>query len=217
MKLKYIYAFTITLLLCCFALGCSKKDDFKENVVITVNETEISIDQAKFYAYNKQANYEVYYLVSGAKLDWKAPYDKSSELSEGNDITMETLVKKEVLDQIKKVVLVSEYAKDEGITLNDNDSKEIDALVEEFIADSKDKLITKIGKDKSVLTTVFTRQKYIDKLYEKLDITDNADAQDDLYKELLSKAKVMINEELWATITFDEAIYTEDDVEPMED
>lgn len=214
MKLKYFYAFTIALLLCCFALGCNKKDDFRENVVITVNETEISIDQAKFYAYNKQANYEVYYLVSGAKLDWKAPYDASNDNS---NVTMEDLVKKEVIEQMKKVVLVSNHAKDEGITLNDNDLKEIDALVEEFINDSKDKLINKIGKDKSVLTTVFTRQKYIDKLYENLDIADDADAQNELYKELLSEAKVMINEELWATIAFDEAIYTSDDVKPIDE
>lgn len=217
MKLKYFCFLTITFLCCCFALGCTKKDDFSENVVMTVNDIEISLDQAKFYAYNKQANYEVYYLVSGAKLDWKAPYDESGELSKADSVTIEDLVKKEILEQIKKVALVSEYAKDEGITLSNDDLNEIDALVEEFISDSKDTLIKKIGKDKSVLTTVFTRQKYIDKLYEKLDIADDTAAQDELYREILAEAEIMINEDLWATIAFDEAIYTADDVEPMEE
>lgn len=217
MKLKYFCCFTIALLCCCFALGCAKKDDFSENVIMTINDTEISMDQAKFYAYNKQANYEVYYLVSGATLDWKATYDESGESPEGNDITMETLVKKEVLDQMKKVVLVSEYAKEQNIKLGNEDLDDIDALVNEFVSNSKDTLLDKIGKDKDTLSTVFTRQKYIDKLYEKLGIADDSDAQDELYKELLAEAKIMINEDLWATIAFDEAIYTSDDVEPMEE
>ena len=211
MKLKYFCVFTIALLFCCFTLGCAKKNDFNENVVMTVNYMEISVEQAKFYAYNKQANYEVYYLVSGSEIDWDSPYDEAN-----TDITMEALVKKEVLEQMKETVLVSQYAKEQGIKLDDEDLNDIDALVNEFVSDSKDTLLDKTGKDKDVLNTVFTRQKYVDKLYEKMGIIENEDAKDKLYKELLAKAEIKVNDELWNKISFDEAIYTSDDVEVME-
>lgn len=210
MKSGKIGLFTIILMCCFLAFGCSKKDDVDDNVFMTVDGLEISPNEAKFYAYNKQANYEVYYLANGFKIDWNAPYDDDT------DMTMEDLVKKEVLAQMKELILVSEYAKEQGVKLDDEDLGEIDALVDEFISDSKNTLLDKTGKDKDVLKTVFTRQKYVDKLYEKLQIAEDENAKDKLYKELLSKADIKVNDELWDDISFDEAIYTSDDVEVME-
>lgn len=210
MKSGKLGLFTIILMCCFLAFGCSKKDDIDDNVFMTVDGLEISPNEAKFYAYNKQANYEVYYLANGFKIDWNAPYDDDT------DMTMEDLVKKEVLAQMKELILVSEYAKEHGVKLDDEDLGEIDALVDEFISDSKDTLLDKTGKDKDVLKTVFTRQKYVDKLYEKENIAEDKDAKDKLYKELLSKADIKVNDELWDEIRFDEAIYTNDDVEVME-
>ena len=210
MKLKKLGIFTIALMCILFAFGCSKKGDFGKNVLMTVNDLEITLDEAKFYAYNKQANYEVYYLANGYKIDWNSPYDDDT------DMTMEDIVKKEVLAQMKELVLVSEYAKAQGVKLDDEDLGEIDALVDEFISDSKDTLLDKTGKDKDMLNTVFTRQKYVDKLYEKLQIAEDEDSKDKLYKELLAKANIKVNDELWDKIRFDEAIYTSDDVDVME-
>ena len=210
MRLRKLGIFTITLMCLLFAFGCSKKNDFSENVLMTVDGLEISMDEAKFYVYNKQANYEVYYLANGLQIDWNAPYDDDT------DMTMEDLVKKEILAQMKELVLVSEYAKEHEVVLSDEDLDEIDALVDEFISDSKDTLLDKTGKDKDVLNTVFTRQKYVDKLYEKLQIAEDEDSKDKLYKELLAKANIKVNDELRDEIRFDEAIYTSDDVEVME-
>ncbi len=210
MKSEKLGLFTIILMCCFLAFGCSKKDDIDDNVFMTVDGLEISPNEAKFYAYNKQANYEVYYLANGFKIDWNAPYDDDT------DMTMEDLVKKEVLAQIKELVLVSEYAKKQDIVLSNEDLAEIDSLVDEFISDSKDTLLNKTGKNKDVLKAVFTRQKYVDKLYEKENIAEDRDAKDKLYKELLSKADIKVNDGLWDEISFDEAIYTSNDVEVME-
>lgn len=210
MKSRKLGLFTIILMCCFLAFGCSKKDDVNENVFMTVDGLEISPNEAKFYAYNKQANYEVYYLANGFKIDWNAPYDDDT------DMTMEDIVKKEVLSQIKELVLVSEYAKKQDIVLSNEDLAEIDSLVDEFISDSKNTLLDKIGKNKDVLKSIFTRQKYVDKLYEKENISEDKDAKDKLYKELLSKADIKVNDELWDNIRFDKAIYTSDDVEVME-
>lgn len=210
MKSGKIGLFTIILICCFLAFGCSKKDDVNENVFMTVDGLEISPNEAKFYAYNKQANYEVYYLANGFKIDWNAPYDDDT------DMTMEDLVKKEVLAQIKELVLVSEYAKKQDIVLSNEDLAEIDSLVDEFISDSKNTLLDKTGKNKDVLKSIFTRQKYVDKLYEKENIAEDKDAKDKLYKELLSKADIKINDKMWDDIRFDKAIYTSDDVDVME-
>ncbi len=210
-KMQIIISIIIIISVCNFFItGCTVRDD----VVLTVNDVEISMDQARFYAYNKQANYEVYYLVSGTNIDWNAAYDESD--AQISDVTIEDLVKQEVLVQIKKLALVSEYAKDEGISLTDEDKNDINALVEEFRNDSNDTLLAKTGKNKTTLTTIFTRQKYVDKLYEKLEITDDANAQDELFQELLADANTTLNDDLWNSITFDEAIYTTEDVKPME-
>lgn len=210
MKSGKLVLFTIILMCCFLAFGCSKNYNVDDNVFMTVDGLEISPNEAKFYAYNKQANYEVYYLANGFKIDWNAPYDDDT------DMTMEDLVKKEVLAQMKELVLVSEYAKEQDIKLSEKDLNDIDALIEEFVSDSKDTLLNKTGKNKDVLKAVFTRQKYVDKLYKKEDIAEDKGAKDKLYKELLSKADIKVNDELWDEISFDEAIYTSDDVEVME-
>ena len=163
MKTKKILSI---ILISVFLFSLTACEDKKE-ILLTINGEKVSLDEGKFFAYSKQANYEAYYLASGYELDWSAPY--SSTDSSGNTTkTMEELVKSETLDLIKKYVIISEYGKDNDISLSDDDKEDIEKSVDSFLSDSSETLIEKIGASKEVLTTVYTRQKYYDKICEKI-------------------------------------------------
>ena len=208
MKYKLLSIFMLIIMCASFAFGCKKDEEKSENYAITINSVTISTSEAKFYGYNKQANYEIYYLASGSPIHWDEVYD-----AEVSDMTLEELVKKEVLDEIKKVVILSEYAKDEGIKLSEEDDELIEYSVNNYVSNSNKNLTDKTGKNKELLKTIYTRKMYIDKLYEKLEIADDSEKQEDLYNELLNDSMVDVNDEFWDTIEFNECIFTEKDVE----
>ncbi len=200
---------------CIWLVGCGKDKDTNvsnassDDIVLTVNETSLTLAEARYYAYNKQANYEVYYLASGSNINWNEIYYSDS------DITLEQLVKAEVVEQMKKDILVCEYAQNEGISLSDEDMDEINAMADEFISDSKKELLDKVDASKDTLVKIYTRQMYCTKLYEKLQIADNTDAQNELFKMLLPDADVTLDSKLWSNINFDKVIYKSDDVDIM--
>lgn len=209
--------FTIVYVCCMCLIGCSKEDgansstDGSSNIVLTVDDVSITLAEARYYAYNKQASYEVYYFASGSDINWNESYYNDS------DITLEMLVKAEVLEQMKEAIIVSEYAKDEGVKLDDEDVAEIEAMADKFLTDSKKELLDKADISKDDLISIYTRQMYCRKIYEKLQIADDMDAQNALYEELSSDEDVSLNSDLWETIAFESAIYTVDDVEVMEE
>ena len=176
MKYKLLSIFILIILCASFVCGCKKDEEKSSDYAIKINDTTVSLAEAKFYAYNKQANYEIYYLANGNNINWDDVYD-----AEVSDMTLENLVKREVQDEIKEAVLVSRYAKDEGIKLSDEDEALITKEVNNYISDSNKKLTDKTGTDKDLLTIIYTRKMYITKLYEKLEIADDSNKQKELY------------------------------------
>lgn len=213
MKLKKISVLILINIFVLFCFGCKGNEKAADDVILTINKNSISLSEAKFYAYNKQAHYEVYYLASGHKLDWSAPYEDSNP-----DISMEDLVKKETLEYMKKQLILCEYAKEQKIILSDSDMKDIENEVSAFFEDGNEQLIKKSGVTKDVLIRIYTRQKYVKKLCVKQYGEEyTLDDENELYNSIIDKNayNIELNDDLWNTISFKDAIVNEDEVEPL--
>lgn len=158
--------------------GCSSdkkaentsEDDNK--TLITIGDVTIPYSVGKFYAYNTQASYEAYYLANGYIMDWSTKYTDDSEntsepsSSEGEttseNATIEDMVKADVLDRIKIFYAVAQYARDNGITLDDEDYKEIDQYVSDYLAGNA-KVTAATGATKESLKSIYETESYYNK------------------------------------------------------
>lgn len=158
----FLSAFTASTLL--FG-GCSDEQDDKKDAdlsktFLTVGDEEISLEVGRFYALNQQASYEAYYLANGYSIDW------NSTSSETNGKTLQEAVKDDVLEHIKIFYTIAQYAKENGITLDDSDYEDIDKLIEEYFSSSEnglDNLINATNITKDFLKKVYEVEAYYNK------------------------------------------------------
>lgn len=139
----------------------------KNTVLMSSGDKKMFLDEGVFLTKNKQAYYEAYYLSSGYILDWNAEYEEGK--------LFKTLVLEESLDFIKQIFLFSEYAKAEGMELTEQELSNITASVDEFLAESGENVINATHADRELLTRVYTRTAYYDKvcnmIYSNTDLT----------------------------------------------
>ncbi len=212
MNKKFIVLLILLFTCCICFISCNNEasthDNGKaSNIVLSINSTHISLAQARYFAYNKQASYEVFYLASGNSIEWDKPYYEDS------DITLEQLVKTEILEDIKKNIIISLYAREKGIQLTPSDTDSIQVMAKTYLADSKGELIAKIDISESELSDIYTMQKLCEKLYEKLGITEDTSAQNTLFNKLSADYDYKLNNDLWNEITFKINIYSPGEVD----
>lgn len=161
--------------------GCSSDKDKTnptvssddDKTLITIDDITIPYSVGKFYAYNTQASYEAYYLANGYIMDWSIKYSSNDSTDitepatlEGEtvppDATIEDMVKADVLDRIKIFYTVAKYAKDNGVTLNDDDYKEIDEHVKNYLAGNA-KVTAATGATETSLKAIYETESYYNK------------------------------------------------------
>lgn len=148
------------------AIGCSnsdKKNDSNNDdkkVVLSIGDTDITYDIAKFYAYNEQAYTEANYLVNGYSIDWSSQYKDAD--GKDTDMTVEDFVKDKVLQRIKLFYSIANYAKEEGATLTDEDNKKVESFVNNYI-NGNDKVVNATSGDKEFLTKIYENEAYYNK------------------------------------------------------
>lgn len=174
-KFKHFAAVALSLATA-FSLfsGCSLDSDSSkdtpgntdvDSTLITIGETTVPFSVGKFYAYNEQASYEAYYLANGYTINWSSNYQEevSTETeTEEASATIEELVKKDVLDRIKMFYVVADYAKLNGVTLNDEDYSEIDEYVSNYLKGNQ-KVISATGATDELLKTIYEIETYYNK------------------------------------------------------
>lgn len=155
-KFKKLAALGLTLLAATsLVAGCGKSDDkTTSGTLMNVNGQEVDFSIGEFYAYNEQASYEAYYLANGYAIDWTADYDDT--------MSVEELVKSEVLERIKMFYIVSQYAKDQGVTLTDDDKTEIDGYVKTYLEGNK-KVIAATHATEESLKSIYELESYYNK------------------------------------------------------
>lgn len=102
--------------------GCgSLKGD---EVIATVNGTDITADQANFFARYTQAQYETYYSAYLGENMW------TSNASDGD--TYEDSVKNSVLETLENMLLLEQHMDDYNVEITDEDKELIEKAVKSF-------------------------------------------------------------------------------------
>lgn len=153
--------------------GCSSFND--DDVVVTVNDTEITADVANFYARYMQAQYETYYSAYLGDDMW------SSEAEEGK--TYEESVKDSVLEELEKMVLLEEHMEEYDVSLSDEEKQVIEDAAKEFdeanALEDKEKVSGTEKAVKRVMTLLAIQQKMSDAIQATADteVSDEEAAQ----------------------------------------
>lgn len=190
-----VFAISASLAVSSFT-GCGKEDEKetttsesteasvdREKTLITIGDTKVPYWVGEFYAYNQQASYESYYLANGYSIDWSSTYQADGEEdkdSEGK--TIEQLVKQDTIDRIEMFYIMSEYAKNKNLELDEDDKKQIEEYVEKYLAGNKKVLAaTKVSEEE--LRTLYTTESYYNKACEDLFKDKDFDINEEDYRE----------------------------------
>lgn len=175
-KTKRILSFILLFVLALgmtFASGCSKKEDPAESVVVTVGDTNITLDEMMYYIYAVEASgqqYEALYQQYYGTSYW------DSEYSEG--VTMRDQAKSYVMDTAVMYEILYQKAVEAGYTLTDDEKTEAETNVDSILTNmsSEQKKVT--GFTKESLTKTMEKlsiaKKYYDELIDGFDIDDEA-------------------------------------------
>lgn len=135
--------------------GCSLIPVNSDEVVLKVNDSEITADVANFYARYIQAQYETYYGAYVEGEMWKTEADKGK--------TYEESVKESVQDELKQMLVLEQHMKDYNVSLSDAEKKAVQKAAKEFDEDNslenKEKLLSSKEAVERMLTLMAIDQR----------------------------------------------------------
>ena len=136
------------------------EDYIKSTTLLSAGDSKMTLDEGVFLTKNKQAYYEAYYLAEGYLIGWDKEYEAGK--------TYESLVLDESLTFVEQIFLFSEYAISQGMTLTDTEESGISSSVSEFLTDSGENVINATYANADLLTRIYTRTAYYDKVCEQI-------------------------------------------------
>ncbi len=128
--------------------GCGLVSLNPDEVVIKVDDSEITADAANFYARYTQAQYETYFGAYMGSDMWDTKADKGK--------TYEESVKSSVQDELKKMLVTELHMKDYNVVLSDAEKEVIRKTVKEFDEDNSLENKEKIMADKEAVERMLT-------------------------------------------------------------
>ena len=174
----------------------TKKPD--ETVAIHAGNTDVYLDEAKYYAYTAQATYETYYLTKNKEINWSSKTKAK--------MTMEEMVKSTVLDGICRRECMYEYGMKNGVKLEDEEKQELDLKLENYYKLTSPVLVEKIRVERKRLQEIFEKDAIAKKTEEVLDAMEKNLAEK-TYKTWKNENTVTA-EKQWEEITFSKPIFT---------
>ncbi|MCI8560264.1 MAG: peptidyl-prolyl cis-trans isomerase [Dorea sp.] len=140
--------------------GCSLISVNPKEVVVKVNDSEITADVANFYARYTQAQYETYF---GAYMEgdmWNTKADKGK--------TYEESVKATIQDELKQMLVLEQHMKDYNVSLSDAEKEVIQKAVKEFDEDNSLENKEKIMSSEEVVERMLTLMAEGEKMREAI-------------------------------------------------
>ncbi|MFV0467115.1 MAG: peptidyl-prolyl cis-trans isomerase [Lachnospiraceae bacterium] len=119
--------------------GCSSIDGEAE--FATLDDTEVSMGVANFFARYQQAEYDQYYTSYFGEGMW------SSDLY-GTGNTFEDDVKSDIVDQLEEMYLLKAHMEDYSIALTEEENAAIQEAAELFMADNSEEALEQVGATK---------------------------------------------------------------------
>lgn len=134
--------------------GCSLISASPNEVVIKVDDFELTADVANFYARYTQAQYETYFAYMGNDM-W------NTEADEGK--TYEEAVKASIQDDLKRMLVLEQHMKDYDVVLSDAEKGIVSKAAKEFDEDNslenKDKIMSNKEAVERMLTLMAVEQR----------------------------------------------------------
>ena len=132
------------------------KEYAKKTTIFTMNDKTMALDEAYFITKNKQAYYEEYYYTYGTSFSWDVPVEMGK--------TYEDIVLEETLTFAKEVFLLSEYALENGLELNESEQKVVASNASSFLSGSDSKILKATNATEELVNRVYTRTTLYDKV-----------------------------------------------------
>lgn len=128
--------------------GCSLISVNPNEVMVKVNDSEITADVANFYARYTQAQYETYFGAYTGDDMW------NTQAEEGK--TYEESVKASIQDELKQMLVLEQHMKDYNVSLSDAEKEVIRKTAKEFDEDNSLENKEKIMSDKEAVERMLT-------------------------------------------------------------
>ncbi len=211
MKRIFKILLLMVLLICLTACGSDKSGNQVETatlspdkaVAIHAGDINVYLDEAKYYAYTAQATYETYFITEGKEIDWDSEMQDAISWQQG--------VKSTVLDDICRRECMYGLAEEYNVSLTEEQQEEINAKVDAYYSRSNEKLLSKIGVGRERLKFIFEKEE-IAKRVEEIMATVDENLPDETYEKWKS-GNTVTAEEQWKSITFNEPIFTLEDIQ----
>lgn len=162
---KGMVLFTLAAMTMGVFSACSKKNGegntSKERVkLFSYYGCDVYLDEAMIYAKVIEESYEAAY---GEDI-WNITY----EATDGSKVKFEELIKEETIEEIKMVKVMITTAKEEEITLTEEEQEEMGQQAKTFYEGLTDQQIEEMGISLEVVVRVYEENRLADKAYEKL-------------------------------------------------
>ena len=143
--------------------GCSSLK--AGEVVLKVNDSELTADVANFYARYTQAQYETYYGAYMGENMWNTEAEKGK--------TYEESVKSSIQEDLKRMLVLEQHMEEYNVAVSDAEKEVIRKAAKEFDEDNplenKEKLMSGTETVERVMTLMAVEQKMRDKIIEGTD------------------------------------------------
>ncbi len=158
--------------------GCGEEKLDGTKTVATVNGEEIPLGIVSLYARQQQAMYENFYQAyMGTTPGWDNVVDEETNQTYGEQMVQSSL------ETIEQMILMKENAADYGVEISEEDSENIKAAAEEFMAANPEETIEELGITQEQVETYLELQTIQTRMYDavraaaEVEITDEEATQ----------------------------------------
>jgi len=213
-KIKRVYVVIALLMIFLVSVsGCDlgKKKEFKvkehlNDVVLTINNTEYTLEDIGYYIANGEAAVEAQALIYSPN-NPEQYWNKHT-----NGVFIKVQAKQNVIDNFTRDILLALAAEENGISLSDEEKEQCRAAAQTALGQlnsyQKSEAGVSIDSLNEAMENAYLGQKYIDYRLEN-DGSDDYTAQDWqvgglCYKGFMSEYKIKVNDEIWEKVDFGE-------------
>ena len=139
--------------------GCEQLEQKtpEDTVAVTFGDTNIMLDEVTYMIRSMEYTYESYF---GSNIC-------NNDMGDGSGMTVGDYIKQMSLSQLRQTLVLNEYAKENGIELNDDQKKKVDDAISELQAQGEDYL-TAVGATDELIEKSYTENAIANLVYMDL-------------------------------------------------
>lgn len=139
--------------------GCEQLEQKtpEETVAVSFGDTDIMLDEVTYMIRSMEYTYESYF---GSNIC-------NNDMGDGSGMTVGDYIKQMSLSQLRQTLVLNEYAKENGIELNDDQKKKVEDAISELQAQGEDYL-TAVGATDELIEKTYTENAIANLVYMDL-------------------------------------------------